>query len=169
MLISDFLIFKNFGHIKVSRYIKEPTIDKYERGLNEIPKSLLNRFLEQGSLYIMTKVKPKQPKVRGMTTTKKHSGIDIYLNHKEYNTMPHEFGHVLDFFCDCISESEEFQEIYEKEKEAAHIQLNYRDYHLSNSSEYFAQSFRNILCYKDMVREHLPETYNFIMKCLETI
>lgn len=165
----EILSFKDYGHIKISRAISDPTIDKYERALQEVPGPLLNRFIKQGNLYIMKAVKPREPKVRGLATTKKHSGIDVYLNHKEYNIMPHEFGHVLDYFCDWVSKTEEFQKIYLKEREAAHIELNYRDYHLSDSTEYFAQSFRNILCYGDMVKNYMPETYNFIMNCLNTI
>lgn len=166
------LRYKKYDIFLVSRGLSKVNIKKYESFLNDIPANLLEAFIKQkGFIYVVRRVKPFKPKIRGSTFQPKNDkiGYSIGLNHSEYNTLPHEFGHILDYLNDWASTLLEFEEIYLIEREIAQKELNYSDYHLKDATEYFAETFKLMLGYENTIKTTLPYTYNFIMQCLHNI
>ena len=72
----------------------------------------------------------------------------------------HELGHFLAWISGSRDKTAEFKAIYEKEKSkmtsANHV------YNTQNSSEYFAESYREFCINPDGLKKQCPQTYNVI-------
>lgn len=83
------------------------------------------------------------------------------------STIYHELGHFLAFIAGNYDMSAEFKNIYNREK-ANYTAFN-KAYVLSNSSEYFAESFKNYTLEPAALQASRPETYKAIQNALSKV
>ena len=82
-------------------------------------------------------------------------------------TLYHEIGHMYDFryyTFKCLSESDEFMDIFESERmnfKTFHSDL---DYLRASPEEYFAQAFADFVKHPRRVKRYCPRTYDYINK-----
>ncbi len=82
-------------------------------------------------------------------------------------TVYHELGHFVAFVAGNVDTSSSFMAVFNKEK-SAYTAYN-KAYVLSNSSEYFAESFKNYVENPAALQASRPETYNAIVAALNKI
>lgn len=83
--------------------------------------------------------------------------------------LNHEIGHYLDYSYYTYygiqpSVTDEFVEIYNEE---AAISYMFESYELSDTREYFAQSYREFLHNNDALSKFYPKTYNYILRIID--
>lgn len=83
------------------------------------------------------------------------------------NTVYHELGHFVAFVAGNIDTSSAFQSIYNREK-SLYTDYN-KSYVLSNSSEYFAESYKNYILNPTQLKNSRPETYAAIENALSRV
>lgn len=79
----------------------------------------------------------------------------------------HELGHYAAFIAGNKDLTAEFKGIYNKE--ASKFTGNNKAYVTKNSSEYFAESFRDFYTRPATLKNERPETYNYIIKSINSI
>lgn len=94
-------------------------------------------------------------KARGITLKK--SGDTVY----------HELGHFLAFIAGNVDKAAPFQQVFAQEKDK-YTEYN-KAYVLQNSSEYFAESFKNYTLNPDALRASRPLTYAAIESALNNV
>lgn len=89
-------------------------------------------------------------------------GTDIYVNDAKFNknVLIHELFHVFDYSNNWISNSDEFMEIYDKEKNLVSV----TDGNAQNVYEFFASSGELFYFEPEVLKEKAPLTYNFFVK-----
>lgn len=89
-------------------------------------------------------------------------GTDIYVNDTKFNknVLIHELFHVFDYSNNWISNSDEFMEIYDKEKNLVSV----TDGNVQNVYEFFASSGELFYFEPEVLKEKAPLTYNFFVK-----
>lgn len=89
-------------------------------------------------------------------------GTDIYVNDTKFNknVLIHELFHVFDYSNNWISNSDEFMEIYDKEKNLVSV----TDGNAQNVYEFFASSGELFYFEPEVLKEKAPLTYNFFVK-----
>lgn len=92
----------------------------------------------------------------------------IILKKGDTQTLLHEFGHFLDFVTDYPSQTKAFKKIFKAEKSKAKSFYNLPSYTLSNSKEYFAESFNQFYSAPDKLKEKCPKTYAYFEKAVKT-
>lgn len=85
----------------------------------------------------------------------------------ENDTIYHELGHFVAFVAGNVDTSMAFQQIYQQEMNA-YTEFN-RSYVTQNSSEYFAESFKNYTLEPAKLRSTRPQTYMAIEQALSNI
>lgn len=90
------------------------------------------------------------------------------------DTLGHEIGHYLDSRLaqegyDYISDSEEWQIIYQQEKEVCAILNASRSYAIKDSKEYFAECVQQCLRFPDSLKESAPLSYSFCLACIASL
>lgn len=137
--------------------------------LEDIPDKILQDFNEDGFEIILTDVNISEKYYTGDITETiaglfVESDKTIYISRKsnfiKYSTV-HEIGHYFDFKNNWISESQEFQDIYEIEKEKLKT-FSYDEHYKSNSKEYFATAFKEYLKNPKRLETYTPLTYKYI-------
>ena len=89
----------------------------------------------------------------------------IHINANEYSiyrAMAHEIGHALEYYIDKPSNTDEFNAIYEKEKDLLFSEDE--QYYTLTTKEYWAESFRLFVLDREKLHDLAPETYQFIFK-----
>lgn len=99
----------------------------------------------------------KSASYSGYFSVKEHK---IYLKTISGTVVYHELGHFLAWISGDKDKTAEFKAIYGKEK-AKMISSN-RAYSTQNSSEYFAESYREFCITPDELKKQRPQTYNAI-------
>lgn len=84
----------------------------------------------------------------------------IYLKNFLGTVIYHELGHFLAWISGSRDKTAEFKAIYEKEK--SKMTSANRVYNTQNSSEYFAESYREFCINPDGLKKQRPQTYNAI-------
>ena len=84
----------------------------------------------------------------------------IYLKNLTGTVVYHELGHFLAWISGSRDKTAEFKAIYEKEK--SKMTSANRVYNTQNSSEYFAESYREFCINPDGLKKQRPQTYNAI-------
>lgn len=77
----------------------------------------------------------------------------------------HEIGHMIDFKYKnfiVLSNTREFKEIYEEEKDNFKVDHSNPEYFRNNRQEYFAQAFSEYLINPERLKKNCPKTYEFI-------
>lgn len=97
----------------------------------------------------------------------------IYIRDDEWSihrSAIHELGHALDYEFDWASETDEFEEIFEKEKYNFDDCVSIGDGHeISDVNEYWASVYQNMVLNYDDTYEDIPETVEYIESYLNTI
>jgi hypothetical protein len=86
---------------------------------------------------------------------------------KADSTAYHELGHFLAFLAGSVDKSDAFKSVYEQEK-SLYTAYN-KDYVLTNSSEYFAESFKNYTENPSGLKSARPLTYAAIEEALNKV
>lgn len=100
----------------------------------------------------------------GYFSVEKHK---IYLKRLDGTTIYHELGHFLAWFSGDKDSTSDFISIYQREKEKV-ISAN-KPYIIQNSSEYFAESYRDYILTPSALRSQRPLTYNAIRQALNVL
>lgn len=160
---------------KISGYILEET----QKALDNIPKSLISLFYENGGMVNVTNEKHESAYTYENDVIKfevagfyRHKSNEIYIMNYidsiQYGTVEHEFGHYLDFLFDVISEKQLFTTIYLEEYHnfKEHIKSdNYYD----NNKEYFAESFSTYTTNPKKLKKYCPKTYLFLVFLIDQV
>lgn len=97
----------------------------------------------------------------------------IYIRDDEWSIHRcaiHELGHALDYEFDWASETDEFEQIFEKEKYNFSDCVSIGDGHeISDVNEYWASVYQNMILNYDDTYEDIPETVEYIERHLNTI
>ena len=97
----------------------------------------------------------------------------IYIKDNEraiHRSVIHELGHALDYEFNWASETDEFNEIFEREKYNFNDCVSIGDGHeISNVNEYWASVYQNMILNYDATYEAVPETVEYIERYLNTI
>ena len=99
----------------------------------------------------------KSASYSGYFSVKEHK---IYLKTISGTVVYHELGHFLAWISGDRDKTAEFKAIYGKEK--AKMTSSNRAYSTQNSSEYFAESYREFCINPDVLKKQRPQTYNAI-------
>ena len=86
---------------------------------------------------------------------------------KNDGTGYHELGHFLAFIAGNVDTKSEFVSIYKAEK-SKYTAIN-KAYATQNSSEYFAESFKNYTENPSALKSQRPKTYAFIVSTLNKV
>lgn len=91
-------------------------------------------------------------------------GNDIYINAKQYNenVIVHEAFHAFDYNNNWLSDSSEFNIIYEKEKDLISVSPG----NAQNAAEFFASCGEIYYSNPEMLKTIAPLTFNFFEKYL---
>ena len=136
--------------------IRESSINLATIYYKAIPWELRKDFVKEGWNLIITDKNINDEyyngeikrELAGLTLLKEKK---IYISHKSRHirqAMVHEFGHYLDIKLGFVSETKEFKEIYEEEKEHIKEKWKFDGHASSNSQEFFAECFANYECGK---------------------
>lgn len=96
----------------------------------------------------------------------------IFLNEEYVSTsLLHEIGHAINDEYGFLSDTEEFKNIYESEKENfdCYVGDGDEEHCIKNTSEYFAEAFHQYLLAADLLKEDCPATYNYIDSFLNNL
>ena len=97
----------------------------------------------------------------------------IYIRDNEraiHRSVIHELGHALDYEFNWASETDEFNEIFEREKYNFNDCVSIGDGHeISDVNEYWASVYQNMILNYDATYEDIPETVEYIESYLNTI
>ena len=88
----------------------------------------------------------------------------IYVHGKKEDirrALIHEFGHYLDYKCGISSLDLDFENIYAAEKYGFAEKRKTDDHATSNSQEYFAEAFAQLILYPELLAEKCPDTYDY--------
>ena len=95
------------------------------------------------------------------------AGTRVITLKKQDNTLYHEMGHFLAFIAGNADTSSSFKAVYSAEK-ASYKGVN-KGYVTQNSSEYFAESFKNYTENPSALRSSRPQTYAAITAALNKV
>lgn len=166
------------------KYIRAEGILPYSyiRGVIEniekMPDWVWTRFIEHGTVDLVKYIDVKSdiPGFEDSLTiglywenpASRKIKID-WSDHGVENATLHEFGHYVDIgVYNSISSTEEFQNIYNLEKNYFYI-MSHNKYAVSTVTEYFAEAFQFFYDSDESeksLREHCPETWNFIYELM---
>ena len=96
----------------------------------------------------------------------------IFLNEEYVDTsLLHEIGHAVNSEFGLLSETEEFKNIYESEKDNfdCYVGDGDEEHCTKNESEYFAEAFHQYLLASDLLKEDCPATYEYIDNFLNNL
>lgn len=96
----------------------------------------------------------------------------IFLNEEYVDTsLLHEIGHAVNSEFGLLSETEEFKNIYESEKNNfdCYVGDGDEEHCTKNESEYFAEAFHQYLLASDLLKEDCPATYEYIDNFLNNL
>lgn len=96
---------------------------------------------------------------------------EILIDNREVaeSAVIHEVGHFIDYEENRISESEEFVNIYESEKDAYCEYRFTAEHNTSESNEYFAEAFLSCVCDPVGMKNACPQTYAYIMNIIQSL
>lgn len=167
-------IFSNNPSRETEYFCHKLLIDNLNNILNKIPKKILDKYNSDGWKIIITNTRNLEKefgynfKIHGCTLYEEKQTI-VYANKYGIEAIPHEIAHYLDSLIN-ISQTIEWKEIYEKEKDF------YKGTYLidfftkiDSKEECFADAFLAYIMNKDSLKKHAKETYNVINNIIEYI
>lgn len=79
-------------------------------------------------------------------------------------SIVHELGHYIDFNCNWVSDSEEFDLIYAEEVQFFKSIVSTHENNTNTASEYFAEAYAISIEYPDLMRQYCPKTFEYVMR-----
>lgn len=146
--------------------------ESLQRYIDKVPDHVLNAI--QGIGYQMELVKEAGANfqligVCGVTNTNDKRILIQAKESKFRRSVVHEIFHAYDDYLSFISESSEFKEIYESEKEKFKVCDYHSTHYLSNVREYFAEACQEYIYHPDDLKINTPKTYEFIEDCINRV
>lgn len=145
-------------------------LDYANRYWNKIPAKIRKEFVENGWKIILTDKDLSEEFFDG--TEEKLCGValyeikTIYIENRDSaikHGLVHEVGHVYDYLYLFPSQNEEFERIYNTEKD------KFVEYGVEEStstddiSEYFAEAFAQSIMYPESCKKNQPKTYEYVI------
>ena len=164
------------------RYENQGTdkMEEFYEGLTYVPEKVLQKYKAYGwTLYVIDY--ELYDYVDGGTFSGYADGAKRSIQYttavrQTIDTIPHEFGHFVDFANSRKSNSAKFMAIYQERKnnrkrteKSTDADGIYRDYSFSNEREFFADSFEACLTEPEMMQKTYPEIYDYIMECINAL
>lgn len=84
-------------------------------------------------------------------------------------SLIHEIGHIIDGYVGLPSQSAEFINIYNIEKNTFNEVGKLDNHSTSSSLEYFAECFRQTILYPSTMQQSAPQTYQYILNIINSI
>lgn len=139
-----------------------------------LPKNVINAFHNSGytitisSDHINTKYAGMTGSIQGITLSKTKQ---IFIDNREVavrNATLHEMGHAIDTILGWTSHSNEWGNIFnaERNKLVVHCADNY---YKSDVQEYFAEAFQEALLNPTTCKNSAPQTYEYIMRVMQSL
>ena len=107
--------------------------------------------------------------ISGLTSKRDgNKKIEIRGNDGEgiYKSTVHEVGHAVDYELGWISNQKEFVNIFYNERNSYANNISSNNHHTKDSSEYFADAFKNTIKNPQQMKTYVPSTYTFINKII---
>ena len=164
------------------RYENQGTdkMQEFYEGLAYVPENVLQKYKAYGwTLYVIDY--ELYDYVDGGTFSGYADGAKRSIQYttaarQTIGTIPHEFGHFVDFANSRKSNSAKFMAIYQERKKnrkrtekSTDADGIYRDYSFSNEREFFADSFEAYLTDPEKLKKAYPEIYDYIKECIEAL
>lgn len=146
--------------------------ESLQRYIDKVPDYVLNAIQSIG--YQMELVEEAGADfqligVCGVTNTNDKRILIQAKESKFRRSVVHEIFHAYDDYLSFISESSEFKEIYESEKEKFKVCDYHSTHYLSNVREYFAEACQEYIYHPDDLKINTPKTYEFIEDCINRV
>ena len=95
----------------------------------------------------------------------------IWIDNREKakDAVIHELGHFVEYYCGSVHDTPEFYNIWASEVNTFKGIDNTDDANTNTPKEYFAESFYYVIMHPDIMSQNCPQTYNFIMMCINAI
>lgn len=171
------------------RYESEDTdnMEAFYEGLSYVPENVLQAY-EQRGWYLKVIDDEMDNQITGG-----NSAGDTWYDYKRIRyttasyqneeTIPHEFGHFVDYILGWKSGTAEFKALYKKTKNNRIVKKTekydkwdtydengiYRGYSYADEKEFFADSFAEYLTNSTKFHIHYPEIYDYIEKCINVL
>ena len=142
---------------------------------NMVPENVRNNFSANGWHVTVSGQKLStrygySVSIAGITDTEVST---IYIDNRRSaakRAVIHEAGHYVDYMCGWISCSQEFCDIFEREKGSFVSSTSVGDGHeFSNSQEYFASVFDEAVQNPGNCMTLAPESYSYVMECVSRL
>ena len=83
-----------------------------------------------------------------------------------YKSTVHEVGHAVDYELGWISSQNEFMSIFYSERNSYANNISSNNHHTKDSSEYFADAFKNTIKNSQQMKTYVPATYEYMNKII---
>ena len=169
------------------RYENQGTdeMKEFYEGLAYVPEKVLQEY-EQRGWYIRIIDDEMGNRITGGnsagSTSHDYKRIRYTTSaNQSIKTIPHEFGHFVDYILGMKSESASFQKLYKERKNSSEVAKKenawddydadgiYRGYSFVDGGEFFAESFSMCLIMPKMMQKTYPEIYDYIEKCINAL
>ena len=154
-----------------SEVIAEEDLQAYmNERLALVPQNVLTAMSEDGWQVVLTTENLSERYFQGIYSTVNavtDSTIKtIWINKTQRaitKSTLHEVGHYLDYKFGIINRSDDFQRVYEAEKDNFKVVGGSATYARSSSQEYFGEAFQQCILHPESMQTNAPMTYAFIM------
>lgn len=154
--------------------ISNESIEIAQKYYFKIPENFRNKFKENGWKIIISNEDLNEKYYESIIPI---AGLTIYDDKIIYlgnygihlsEAVIHEFGHYFDFINGRISNSEEFLNLFDKEKNNLYFLNNtLKNNAKKQSSEFFAECFQQYFNRPELLKNACPDTYQFLMNLLD--
>lgn len=154
----------------VSFYLKA-----VDEEIDKLPEGIITSFYENGGeIHIVDDIEDLFEIPKNLLPFGILSGCylpdknDIYLRYvySSKSDVIHELGHYVENTNNLVDNN--FEKIFEEEKNIYKDKFDTTDYPLTSSKEYFAACFKSYFISNDKLKDSCPKTYDFISNALET-
>ncbi len=153
------------NYIEIGVDVIDEQIEITDKAFKSLPQKLQQQFLKEEWKIRISNEKLLKDSTYGLCSSF-DSRIFIRSSSPELSkTIWHEFGHYLDFKEHFISHKRFFTTVYQKERMAIRRLYDNNEefeYGISNSVEYFADTFALYMANPEALQECAPESYNVI-------
>ena len=172
---NDNKLYRNF--VEKDGNVDDEIVAYANEYIEKIPLNIRQKFVDNGwKIYVTDKNLSKlfcnnvYNSIAGVTLyDEKIIYIEDRKNAVKLGTV-HEIGHAIDEMLNTISYSQEFEELYNLEKNNFIEKNNINtDYARQNDSEYFAELFQQTILYPDSCKVNSPKSYEYMNNLIENI
>ena len=169
------------------RYENEGTdkMEAFYKGLAYVPENVLQEYERRG-WYVKVIDDEMDNRITGGESAGRTSTGEKVIRYttaayQNEETIPHEFGHFVDYILGWKSESASFQKLYNERKNSSEVAKKkeawddydkdyiYRGYSFADECEFFAESFAIYLIIPEKLQKTYPEIYDYIKECIAAL